>query len=149
MKNIKNISIASALLLAISCSEQENKEVEVGVNDKIVQLNGKELMKTNCLTCHGNGTSHDDILAPPMKGVKNHYIEEGMTEQEFVDAIANWVTEPKEENSKMLGAIERFKLMPKLSYNSDEVKAIAMYIYNNDMPKPIWFDKHVSEEHSE
>lgn len=148
MINIKNVSIASALLLAVSCGDQDNDTTEKIVEDNVVKLDGKALMETNCLICHGNGTSHDDILAPPMKGVKRHYLEDLMTEQEFVDAIANWVAEPKEENSNMLGAIERFKIMPKLGYKREEVEAIASYVFNNDMPKPVWFDKHVEEQHS-
>jgi len=147
MINIKNISIASALLLAVSCSNQDNEITEKVIDNNVVQLDGEALMETNCLICHGNGTSHDDILAPPMKGVKNHYMEDGMTEQAFIDAITNWLAEPKEENSRMLGAIERFKIMPKLGYKTEEVKAIAAYIFNNNMPKPVWFDKHVAEEH--
>jgi cytochrome c2 len=148
MINIKNISIASTLLLAVSCSNQDNKSIENLIDDTVVQLNGEELMKTNCLICHGNGSSHDDILGPPMKGVKHHYLEGGMTEQAFIDAITNWVAEPKQENSRMLGAIEKFKIMPKLEYKTEEVKAIAAYIFNNNMSTPIWFDKHVEEEHS-
>jgi hypothetical protein len=70
-----------------------------------------------------------------------------MSEAEFVEAISNWVNEPNENNSKMLGAIKRFKVMPKLDYNPDEIKAIATYIFNNDMPKPVWFDNHMKEDH--
>ena len=149
MINIKNSSIAMSLLLVVSCSNQDNTTSETKNETTITQLNGEELMKTNCLICHGNGTSHDDILAPPMKGIKNHYLENGMTEGEFVKAITSWVAEPEESKSKMQAAISRFKIMPKLGYNPEEVKSIASYMFNNTMQKPVWFDKHMEEEHSD
>ncbi len=104
------------------------------------ELDGELLMKNNCLTCHGNGDSHETILAPPMRGVKMHYLEDDMTEAEFVSSVVNWVKNPNEENSKMPGAIKRFKVMPKQNFNEEEVKAIAAYMYRNNLPKPEWLD---------
>jgi len=130
-------------MLVSGCSGQKESEKTTS------ELDGETLMKTNCLTCHGNGTSHSDILAPPMMGVKNHYIEDGMSESDFVASIVSWTKNPTKEDSKMPGAIERFNVMPKQNFDVEEVESIAKYIYNNEMEKPQWFDQHMKEEHSE
>ena len=147
MKIIKLIPILSISLLAVSCANQTTESNTID-NDN-TNLDGKVLMETNCLVCHGNGTSHDDILAPPMKGVKNHYLSEGMTEKEFVTEIQNWVANPTKENSQMPGAVNRFGVMPKQEFSPDEVAAIATYMFNNEMPKPVWFDQHMKDQHGE
>ncbi len=134
----------------VSCNQAPEVE-EVIAPEPVAEFDydGELLMQNNCLTCHGNGDSHETILAPPMRGVKMHYLEDGMSEEEFVTAIVDWVKDPKEENTRMPGAVKRFNVMPKQNFNEDEVRAIASYMYNNDMPKPNWFDKHMEEEHGE
>lgn len=146
MKKIGSIFSLGLLttMLVSGCSGESNTE-----NNETAELNGEALMKTNCLTCHGNGSSHDDILAPPMMGIKNHYLEEGMSEVDFVKSIVDWTLNPNEEDSKMSGAVERFKVMPKQDFDIKEVEAIAKFMYNNEMEKPQWFDQHMKEEHSE
>ena len=42
----------------------------------------------------------------------------------------------------MFGAVNRFGVMPKVSFPSDSIKLIAEYLYENDIEKPLWFDKH-------
>lgn len=147
MKLTKIASVFSIGLLLASCSNSTTSETKQDLQTN--ELDGEMLMEKNCLTCHGNGTSHDNILAPPMKGVKNHYLTDDMTENEFIDLIVNWVSNPTEENAKMPGAVNRFGVMPKQDFNQDEVKAIATYIFNNDMPKPQWFDQHMKDQHGE
>jgi len=147
MKRIKLFGLISLGIIIYSCSGENTKSNHVDNN--IAELDGEELMKKNCLICHGNGTSHDDILAPPMRGVKNHYLTDEMTEEEFVNAILNWTNNPSEENAKMPGAVNRFGVMPKQQFEEQEVKAIAVYMYNNEMPKPVWFEQHMKEKHGE
>jgi cytochrome c2 len=147
MKTLKVISLVSFGIIAMSCSNQSKKNQ---MTENLEHpLDGKTLLQDKCLVCHGNGTSHDDIIAPPMKGVKNHYLTEGMTEREFVEDIKNWINNPTEENSKMPGAINKFGVMPKQEFNPDEVEAIATYVFNNEMTKPTWFDQHMNEKHGE
>lgn len=138
-----SIGICATVLLN-SCSDENTNNTTAEIN-----LDGKTLMENNCLICHGNGSSHDDIIAPPMMGVKNHYYEEGMSEDVFVKSIVDWTLNPTESNSKMPGAIKRFNVMPKQDFNTDEVTAIAKYMFNNEMEKPQWFDQHMKEKHSD
>jgi hypothetical protein len=41
--------------------------------------------------------------------------------------------DPKEENSIMPGARRKFGLMPKQTWDSTEIKAIAEYLYENEI----------------
>lgn len=69
------------------------------------------------------------------------------TEREFVNAFTKWTLNPKEENALMFGAVQNFKVMPKLPFNEDDMVKIATYVYNNELEKPIWFQNHFNEEH--
>lgn len=81
------------------------------------------------MSCHGSTGNHDSRLAPPVKAIQNHYGKWYDQEDEFVDAIVQFVLEPKEEKARMRGALHRFGLMPKQAFDSVEVRKIAQYLY--------------------
>ena len=89
-------------------------------------------MEKNCFVCH-NTQGTDNMLAPPMSRVKDHYWDEETSKEEFVNDIVNWVDNPVEDNVQMPGAVRKFGLMPKQAFNKEEVKAIASYLYDNEM----------------
>ncbi|WP_417371898.1 c-type cytochrome [Gelidibacter japonicus] len=102
------------------------------------------LMKTNCYACHNpKAKSHDDILAPPFKAVKMHYVRAYDTKEEFVDAMVNWIQNPDEQNALMPGAVKRFKVMPKLPLPTEDLEKIASYIYDNNIEEPVWMEEHM------
>jgi hypothetical protein len=47
----------------------------------------------------------------------------------------------------MWGALQRFKVMPKQEFDENEIRKIASYIYDNELPVPDWFDAHQSKMH--
>ena len=151
MKNaaiIKTIVLLFFIITSISC--KNNKEV---IKNNALALeentfNGKELLEQKCYICHSvTSKSHDDIIAPPMVAVKRRYLRSYNTENEFVEAMTNWVLDPKEENALMYGAVQNFKVMPKQPFNKEEIIKIATYIFNYELEKPSWFQKHFNEEH--
>ena len=95
---------------------------------------GYQLLKNKCYICHNTGSSHDNMLAPPMMAVKNHYWEEDKST--FIKNIVDWVLEPTEEKVQMYGAVNRFKMMPKLAYNKEDLEKIAAYMYDHEMEPP-------------
>ena len=127
MKKLFILPIFSLIL--VSCSDSSK---EVDSNDKVVQLNGKELMENNCYSCH-NTQGTDNMLAPPMHRVKDHYWDDETSKEEFVTAIVEWCENPTEENSMMPGARRKFGLMPKQNFDSKEVEAIASYLFEMDI----------------
>lgn len=120
--NLKLLGVVSLLALLVSCNEIKTKA-------NLVELNGKLLMEQKCFTCH-NTQGTDNMLAPPMFRVKDHYIYDYEDKTSFVNAVVAWVENPQDSLSRMPGAKRKFGLMPKQNIPKDELKAIASYIYD-------------------
>lgn len=118
-------------LFFVSCSTS-TVEPEPEPDFDIAELDGKVLMENKCFLCH-NTQGTDNMLAPPMQRVKDHYLDEDVTKKEFVNAIADWCDNPTEEESLMPGARRKFGLMPKQVFDRKEVEAIASYLFENDL----------------
>ena len=153
--------IVSIAMLIISCNQGNNEKRSVSYEDKSIEtiaknsntpidslnLDGYTLMKENCYVCHNPNTkSHDDILAPPFKGVKMHYTRQYENKEDFVEAVVNWVQNPNEDNALMYGAVMKFKVMPKLELDKKDLEKIASYIYDNDVEEPEWMGEHMKEK---
>ncbi len=113
-----------------------------------VENEGLLLMKSKCYVCHSITTkSHDDIIAPPMVAVKRHYTNRYDNKKDFINAVVTWSVDPKEENSLMRGAVNRFKVMPKMGFVKEDMEKIANYMYDNELETPAWFGAHSKEMH--
>ncbi len=110
---------------------------------------GEELYQAQCASCHGatGGMDMSKRLAPPIAGVRMHYISAHPDKDEFVAAVSGWLASQDEAKSLMPGAIRQFKLMPPLEIAIEDAEKIAAYIYAGDIDKPEGFDKHVEEMH--
>ena len=112
-------------LICLGCSTGIETESETA------DLDGKMLMEENCYSCH-NTQGTDNMLAPPMARVKDHYINDNTSRSEFVRAIVDWVENPVDSLSRMPGAKRKFGLMPKQEFDAKELQAIAEYLYDSD-----------------
>ena len=125
------VIIAIVILSGCSSSQKENTKKEE---------TGYDLMKQNCYICH-MPVSQDNMIAPPLFRVKEHYLPVYKTEKEFVDAIAKWAKNPSEDIALMPGALRKFSAMPAQYHIADDtIRIIAKYIFENEMEKPVWFD---------
>ncbi|MFK5878739.1 MAG: c-type cytochrome [Flavobacteriaceae bacterium] len=116
-------------------------------NLNIVEDEGYTLMKANCYVCHNpKAASHDEIIAPPFKAVKMRYTRQYINKEEFVNAVVNWALEPSEDKALMYGAVNQFKVMPKLALDKSDLEKIASYLYDNDVEEPEWMGDHMKEE---
>lgn len=127
MKAIVGITILAIGLAACSESNEPTEETVV-----ITELDGEKLMEQKCNACH-NTQDSENMLAPPMYRVKDHYWDEDVSRSEFVKAIVDWCENPTEESSVMPGARRKFGLMPKQAFDSEEVTAIAEYLFDSDL----------------
>ena len=127
-----HIITLSLLGVTIGLASCENQQEDTQVNTTTSNLDGKTLMENNCYSCH-NTQGTDNMLAPPMQRVKDHYLDENTTKNDFIQSIVDWCENPTEEKSRMPGARNKFGLMPKQEFDSDEVRAIADYLYDNDL----------------
>lgn len=155
MITIKKLTLLTLLAAAVLSCDTSKKESVVSENkviqaidEVLVENKGLLLLQQKCYACHSiTSKSHDEIIAPPMVAVKRRYKMSYTTEEEFVDAVTNWVMHPQEENALMKGAITNFNMMPQQPFDRDEIIIIAAYMYQNELEKPVWFQKHFNEEH--
>lgn len=113
-------------LVLISCTGEVNSLSSE--ENETASLEGKALMEKNCYVCH-NTQGTDNMLAPPMSRVRDHYMDDETTRDEFVSAIISWCDNPTEEASLMPGARRKFGLMPKQVFNPEELESIANYLF--------------------
>jgi len=151
MKTIYIIAVITLVLASCNKTKQDtvSKVEPVAVNTmKVEQSEDYTLFKNNCYACHSViSASHDEIIAPPMEAVKRRYQKSYTSKETFVEAFVNWSKDPKEENALMRGAVQQFKVMPKQVFNETDLKKIAVYIYDNEIEQPEWFEAHFKEEH--
>ena len=139
-------------IISFSCSDMKNDTPNVSSElKKDIQANsaiGLDLLSKHCYICHSpESSSHDVIIAPPMAAVKMRYSMSYKSEDEFVEAIVAWTMDPKEENALMRGAVDRFKVMPKQLFDENEMRQLALYMYQNELSEPSWFAAHQKEMH--
>lgn len=138
-----------ALTLVFSCKEKTSKteevmdqSIEIAEQSEPMAHAGEKLLATYCYTCHSPEASEDNMLAPPMIAIKNHYIGEDTNKEEFVANLLEWMKKPQEENSKIPGALEKFGLMPHQVYPDSVITAIGEYLYENEVQEPDWYQAH-------
>ncbi|RED38183.1 hypothetical protein DFQ10_1114 [Winogradskyella eximia] len=138
-----NLYIVILLIGLISCNtNQKNKvasELESSTKDvaQKVEFNekGYKLMTQKCYLCHfetPDPSKKDQMIAPPMLRVQEHYKPTYPNKTEFVNAIVAIVKNPSLEKTLMPGAVKKFNLMPKLIYDEAELRLIAETIYDYD-----------------
>lgn len=141
---------AILLFLFIGCNEKKQDTSVKIANANITAQNQSEgytLLKNNCYACHSVTTkSHDEIIAPPMIAIKRRYKMNYNTKEEFVNAITNRALNPTKEHALMRGAVKQFNVMPKQPFVKDDLIKIADYMFDNDLEKPEWFQKHFNDE---
>ncbi|MCF6182528.1 c-type cytochrome [Lutibacter sp.] len=149
------IAIFTVIIALTSCKNTTQKK-ENNTQTKPIEATqtannseGYQLLKTTCYACHNPNTkNHDNIIAPPMIAVKKMYSMRYNTKDTFVNAIVSWASNPKEENSLMKGAVNRFKVMPKQGFKKEDLTKIATYIYENKIETPSWFAEHEKQMRS-
>lgn len=101
------------------------------------------LLQQHCYTCHNpNTATHDEIIAPPLFGIKSNYRKTFPEKDKLIDAMTGFINSPSANKALMKGPVNRFGLMPKPVVSPEEIKLIVSYIEANDMEKPKWYDSH-------
>lgn len=138
MKKVIFISIF-LLVAATSCKDTKKttkkKVSETAITQNIQQSEGYKLMEQKCFICHfpvPDGSRRDEMIAPPMLRVQEHYKPAYPNKPDFVTAITAWVKNPTEEKIQMPGAARKFKVMPYLPYTDEEIKQIAETLFEID-----------------
>jgi len=126
--------LLSAVMEAGTNEITGQQQDERAVADTVTFQQGKILIEQNCYSCHTPEMTGRQRLAPPIQMVKMHYMRDYETKEAFVDAIADWVSEPNKDKSIMPGALNRFGLMAPIAISEEDVRLIADYLYEVDLP---------------
>lgn len=161
MKRSRNSIVGVGLLIILflsgtSCNSQSgNKAEESGTSSPIAEkeqilitVDASKLLSTTCYACHNPASaSHDEMLAPPLAGIKLRYMKASESRMDFIGKMTSYVSNPTEESALMKGPIKRFGLMPKTALSEEEIRSIVTFIYDNELPAPDWFAEHEKEMH--
>ena len=110
---------------------------------------GEELFAENCASCHIGSAESQERVAPPIFGVRDHYIKAYPEKDDFINAITDWLAKPEAGKSIMPGAISKFELMPQLEIAKEDAHEIAEYLYKGDFKQPEWYQEHYRQEHGD
>lgn len=140
------------LIFSILTIEMESIEksapAPIQLSTSSEQINpGLELLERHCYICHNpKSKSHDEIIAPPLWGMKKHYLEAYPAKEDFENAMLSFIQNPTEEKALMKGPIKRFGLMPKPAVSKEDLQKIVAYIYSNELENPQW---HIEKDNEE
>ena len=148
--SMKNILWVLVLIITTSCNETSRKSN--ALNKKITEADaykiseGFNLLENSCFSCHNPNPSIDNNITPSLAAIKKHYINKNTSFKEFLKDFTTFLNNPTKENSKIPNALKRFGVMPKMSLTEGEIENMALYIYNTELEKSNWFEKHFNEE---
>lgn len=132
---------------SISNSYEQKLESPALSSTALLNDEGLILLEKHCYACHNpRSTSHEQIIAPPLYGVKKHYLEKFPEKREFTEAMKSFITNPTEEKALMKGPIKRFGLMPKPVVSDADLSKIITYLYESEIENPVW---HIEKDNEE
>jgi cytochrome c1 len=132
------------LLIFNSCQNNRvtNKTNETQNSKETVQNNvpqnksldkGYQLMKQYCFSCHfetPDPAKKDQMIAPPMSNVQEHYKSVYSDKDDFIKAVVSYVNKPDVSKSLMPGATRRFGTMPAMPIGNDHLHLIAETLFD-------------------
>jgi hypothetical protein len=127
--------------LIISC-ESESSIVETDLNNGNERLaiysEGKRLMENKCYVCHNPNVKEAHLIAPALVDIKALYYMD--KEEDFITSFISFIDNPDKTKAKLPEAVEKYGLMPYQRYDKESLRKIALYIYNNQIQEPEWWE---------
>ncbi len=136
---ISFIAIIALLFTVVACDDSNAKE-ETKESKKDENRKALRIISTTCFTCHSpeREMDHKGRTGPPIFKIRQHYMRDGITRDEFVAEVSSFLKEPTEAKAKMKGAIRNFGLMPRMPLPDEDIRMIAEYLYDNDLTAEQW-----------
>jgi cytochrome c551/c552 len=95
-------------------------------------------LERNCMNCHQASQKLNTAIAPDLTEIKLIYLEKHDTKAEFILNMKAFINHPTVESSLMPEAIDKYGLMPKLSYKDGDLTTMIGVIYENDFSSVEW-----------
>ena len=148
MKNVAFVLLALFTLGSFTgCTQKSESKKMPEVSAEMDLVKAKQTLVTACYVCHSPTAPENSRLAPPMEAVKRRYLMVYPDKADFVDKVSHFVANANEDEAIMYGAIDQFNVMLPLPYPEEDLRAIATYIYENELEYPDWFDAHFEQNH--
>lgn len=121
----------------VACEKKAELDLSSVPVDAIPQ--GVASMATHCQTCHAVGElAMEEMLAPPLWGVRAHYLAKYSEPEAFVAAMTDFILKPSTEKSLMPQAVAHYGLKAPVSLNEDKIREVAWAIYAGQAERPPW-----------
>ncbi len=131
--------LLSSIAFLQSCGSNAEPVAIETESTKVDEQVALKLMSQSCFTCHNPDMEIDNRVAPPLFKIREHYLGDETTKEEFVKNVVHFINNPTEENSVMPGAVRNFGLMPKMTFKDEDLKLIAAYLFENDVASDEWY----------
>lgn len=136
--------VVSIIVWGFACEPKSNQQQQESnviddTNYEVAEVaTAREHIETVCYMCHSPTAAPDDRLAPPLEIAKRNYLAATSSKEEFVDKMVQFIINPTAEQSMLHSDVEEFGIMDPVGFSKEDVRAIAEYIYENDLEKPTW-----------
>lgn len=104
------------------------------------RMEAREIVTTVCQNCHHPTAAPDNRLAPPLEIAKRNYLASSSSKADFVDQFTRFIIAPTQEEAKLHSDVEEFGMMDPLGYSEEQIRAVAIFVYETDLEKPDWLD---------
>lgn len=136
MKNAKLNILLILLLSFLGISQCANPSKSDAKQTEADHNSGKEFIANNCLSCHSPSAQQAERIAPPLFAVREYYLKDHPEKEAFTGAMLAFLKETNSASTKMHSAVEKFGLMPQMSFPEEELKNALVFLYENKQLKP-------------
>lgn len=135
--HLRLLSFLAPVLLLVACEKAAEIDLSSAPVDAIEH--GVDLMATYCHTCHGVGEYEmDEMLAPPLWGVRAHYLAAHSEPEAFVDAMTAFIIDPHADKSLMPLEVNKYGVKAPVSLSEEEIRSVVWAIYAGRVERPAW-----------
>jgi len=145
---LKTFIAVTVIFFAVTIFADENNQTKQASSSL---SRASKLFDQHCKVCHGltGGMNMEKRIAPPIAGVRMHYLSVHKDKDSFVNAVTTWLEKPDASKSLMPGAIRHFNLMPPISVPKEDAKSIAEYIFDGNLEAPEGYQAHYQQMHGD
>ena len=144
------LTLFGAATLPLAAAEPVNTPVATRPVDAALDEGklsaGFRALESACFSCHSPNAVAENRIAPPMAAIKKHYAGATTAYADFRDQFVAFVADPSADNARMPGAVNKFGLMPKMSFDAATIEQIAYYVYHSALEAPGWFEQHYAQQ---
>jgi cytochrome c553 len=128
-----------ATLLGVFCWLAQPASAGAGeALDEAAMASGLQTLEAACFSCHSREVAPAAPIAPPIGVIRRRYLLAHGSLDDFRRALVAFVDDPAPGNALMPGAVERFGVMPKLSFDDATLADAAYYLYHTPLDTPGW-----------